>query len=326
MVVFQPISGIQQYLVLLSPGLCGVVTRATTDLEVLVPGGGSPFVGPPRLLDRVSSRDSEDNLSSNKDEEDPTGEVAEVVPTGMNLRLEDLPLPLVIETLRVGARLPSFVQQWQNLLGDCRASRMLGNGVQLEWESLPPLTRTPISFSTRNAPKDLQTAVDKLLSKGAIEPVFSSRNQGFLQPSLPGAEKDRGFTSCHRSLPLERPSGYSAVQDGDPGFSPGFHQRERMDCVHRHTGRISSRSHGKVCTEIPQIHGNGRVYQFTCLPFGLATSPREFTKLLRPVVQLLRLQGIKLHVYPNDWLIRASSAVQARTLADLVLQVLQHLG
>ena len=82
-----------------------------------------------------------------------------------------------------------------------------------------------------------------------------SRNQGFLQPSLPGAEKDRGFTSCHRSLPLERPSGYSAVQDGDPGFSPGFHQRERMDCVHRHTGRLSSRSHGKVCTEIPQIHG-----------------------------------------------------------------------
>ena len=47
----------------------------------------------------------------------------------------------------------------------------------------------------------------------------------------------------------------TAVQDGDPGFSPGFYQRERRDCVHRHTGRISSRSHDKVCTEIPQIHG-----------------------------------------------------------------------
>ena len=136
MVVFQSTSGIQQHLVLLSPGLCGVVTRATTDLEVLVPGGGSPFLDPPRLLDRVSSRDSpvnsEDNLSSNKDEEDPTGEVTEVVPTGMNLHLEDLPVPLVIETLQVGARLTSFVQQWQNILGDCRASRTLGNGVQLE--------------------------------------------------------------------------------------------------------------------------------------------------------------------------------------------------
>ena len=145
--------------------------------------GGSPFVGLPRLLDRVSSRDSpvnsEDNLSSNKDKEDPTGEVAEVVPTGMNLRLENLPLPLVNETLRVGARLTSFVQQWQNLLGDCRASRKLGNGMQLEWESLPPLTRTPISFSTRNTPKDLQTAMDKLLAKGAIEPVFRPERKGF---------------------------------------------------------------------------------------------------------------------------------------------------
>ena len=71
---------------------------------------------------------------------------------------------------------------------------------------------------------------------------------------------------------------------------------------------------------------NGRVYQFTCLPFGLATSPREFTKLLRPVVPLLRLQGIKLHVYLDDWLIRALSAVHARTHADLDLQVSQHLG
>ena len=183
MVGFQPTSGIQQHLVLLSPGLCGVVTKATTDLEVLVPGGGNPFVGPPRLLDRVSSRDSpvnsEDNLSSKKDEEDPTGEVAEVVPTGMNLRLENLPLPLVIETLRVGAHLTNFVHQWQNLLGDCCASRTFGNGVQLEWESLSPLTRTPISFSTRNTPKDLQTAVDKLLSKGAIEPVFRPETKGF---------------------------------------------------------------------------------------------------------------------------------------------------
>ena len=200
------------------------------------------------------SRQQLGNLSSNKDGEDPTGEVAEVVPTGMNLPLEDLSLPLVNETLRVGARLISFVQQWQNLLGNCHASRTLENGVQLEWESLTPLTRTPISFSTRNTPKDLQMAVDKLLSKGAIEVVFRPETKVFFS-RLFLVPKKTGFTSCHRSLLLERPSCYSAVQDGDPGFSPGFHQRERMDCVHRHTGRISSCSHGKVCTEIPQIHG-----------------------------------------------------------------------
>ena len=44
------------------------------------------------------------------------------------------------------------------------------------------------------------------------------------------------------------------------------------------------------------------------------------------VVQLLWLQGIKLHVYVDDLLIRASSPLLARTHADLVLQVLQYLG
>ena len=37
---------------------------------------------------------------------------------------------------------------------------------------------------------------------------------------------------------------------------------------------------------------NKKVYQFTCLPFGLATSPPEFTKLLRPVVAMLRRRGV----------------------------------
>ena len=330
MVVFQRTSGIPQHLVLLSPGLCGIVPKPTTDLEVLVPGGGSPFVGPPQLLDRVSSRDSpvnsEDNLSSNKDEEDSTGEVAEVVPTGMNLRLEDLPLPLVIETLRVGARLTNFVQQWQNLLGDCRASRTLGNGVQLEWESLPPLTRTPISFSTRNTPKDLQTAVDKLLSKGAIEPVFCPETKGFfsrlfLVPKKTGDLRpviDLSRLNDHLVIPRFKMETQASVR-------ASIKENEwtvSIDIQDAYLHVPMARSVRKYL----RFMVNGRVYQFTCLPFGLATSPREFTKLLRPVVQLLRLQGIKLHVYLDDWLIRASSTVQARTHADLVLQVLQHLG
>ena len=71
---------------------------------------------------------------------------------------------------------------------------------------------------------------------------------------------------------------------------------------------------------------NGKVYQFTCLPFGLATSPKEFTKLLRPVVSLLLLQGVRLHVYLDDWLIKTLWLTQAKLHANLVIWVLQHLG
>ena len=71
---------------------------------------------------------------------------------------------------------------------------------------------------------------------------------------------------------------------------------------------------------------NKQVYQSTCLPFGLATSPREFTKLLRPVMVLLRPQGVKLHVYLDDWLIRADNPEQAKLHAQTTIRVLQFLG
>ena len=71
---------------------------------------------------------------------------------------------------------------------------------------------------------------------------------------------------------------------------------------------------------------NKKVYQFTCLPFGLATSPWEFTKLLRPVYSLLRQQGVKLHVYLDDWLIRADTQEQAQLHAQTTIKVLLFLG
>ena len=44
----------------------------------------------------------------------------------------------------------------------------------------------------------------------------------------------------------------------------------------------------------------GKPYQFCVLLFGVSTVPREFTKTLAPVVQLLRSQGIRVHAYLDD--------------------------
>lgn len=45
------------------------------------------------------------------------------------------------------------------------------------------------------------------------------------------------------------------------------------------------------------------LYQFICLPFGLASAPWVFTKLLRSVVASLRSQGIHLIIYLDDILV-----------------------
>ena len=62
------------------------------------------------------------------------------------------------------------------------------------------------------------------------------------------------------------------------------------------------------------------------LPFGLSTAPREFTKTLAPVVQLVRSQGIQVHAYLDDWIIRASSRQQSLEHTQHVIQLLQSLG
>ena len=38
----------------------------------------------------------------------------------------------------------------------------------------------------------------------------------------------------------------------------------------------------------------GQCYQFRCLPFGLSTSPRIFTLLLRPLQHICRSRGIRV--------------------------------
>ena len=48
-----------------------------------------------------------------------------------------------------------------------------------------------------------------------------------------------------------------------------------------------------------------KVYQFTALPFGLATAPLEFTKVVKEVKLMAQARGIQIHQYLDDWLVRA---------------------
>ncbi len=51
----------------------------------------------------------------------------------------------------------------------------------------------------------------------------------------------------------------------------------------------------------------GEAYQYRVLPFGLALSPRTFTKCVDAALAPLRLQGVRILNYIDDWLILARS-------------------
>lgn len=66
--------------------------------------------------------------------------------------------------------------------------------------------------------------------------------------------------------------------------------------------------------------------QFTCLPFGLTTSPRVFSKVLLAVVALLRVKGVRLHHYLDDLLLLAQDKGQLLKHRSLVISTLQEFG
>ena len=51
-----------------------------------------------------------------------------------------------------------------------------------------------------------------------------------------------------------------------------------------------------------KIKGQTKYFVFTVLPFGLASAPFLFTKVMRCLVTLLRAQGIKISVFIDDGL------------------------
>ena len=67
-------------------------------------------------------------------------------------------------------------------------------------------------------------------------------------------------------------------------------------------------------------------YQYRALCFGVASAPRIFTKLLRPVIQLLRAAGTRCVPYLDDILILAASRQECLLRTQAAVNLLVRLG
>lgn len=69
-----------------------------------------------------------------------------------------------------------------------------------------------------------------------------------------------------------------------------------------------------------------KLFQFTCLPFGLCTSPYIYTKLMKPIMNKLRLLGIITVIYIDDLLLIRKSFSLCSNDVRIAINLLEHLG
>ena len=75
-----------------------------------------------------------------------------------------------------------------------------------------------------------------------------------------------------------------------------------------------------------QFRFEGKLFQYTCLPFGYSDAPRVFTKLLKPPLAQLRVEGHNVMAYLDDTFIVAKSKEKCERSVQRTIEVFESLG
>ena len=147
-----------------------------------------------------------------------------------------------------------------------------------------------------------------------------------LQSPVPSTQASPKVEASHRLKQAQHFSTCRKVQNGNPGVhqdSPGPGEW------------VSSIDLSDAYLHIP-IHPNSRkylrfcykaqVFQFTSLPFGLATAPQVFTMIVKEVKLMALSRGLRIHQYLDDWLIRSQSQEESQMDTQAVVDLTQSLG
>ena len=210
---------------------------------------------------------------------------------------------------------------------------MLGvvrSGFRLPWRGeKAPLSRTPVAFpppSDQAAFQALDQEVSSLISKGAVDRVRYHSSPGFygrlfVVPKASGGWRPVLDLSSlntflvYNHFKMETASSIrEAVRPGDWAISLDLRDAYFHILFH------------EMDRKFLRFSWKGEVYQFRALPFGLAPAPWLFTRVTKELCLVARRQGIRLHVYLDDWLLLAQTEARCLGHSEFVLNLCPNLG
>ena len=250
----------------------------------------------------------------------PPEEVPPTIPINETLS----PLPRPRRDLPVGGRLAHFQKRWEDITEDSWVLSVIRKGYKIPFIRKPFLSPTPVFLRQTESPA-LEEEVKELLLKGAVEkinpedPGFYSRI--FLVPKKNGKlrliidlSKLNSFLNI-QSFKMETANKVrQSILPNDWAFSLDLTDAYLHVPIH-----WRSRKYLRFCIK-------GQTFQFKALPFGLATSPFVFTRLMVTIATHLRRRSVVLFPYLDDWLVR--NQIRADILRDqqFTIKLISSLG
>ncbi|CAM4648922.1 unnamed protein product [Leuciscus chuanchicus] len=225
--------------------------------------------------------------------------------------------------------LATHAKAWAELPGVSKwVLSIIERGYSLQFGRRPQRKAARIETTVKEEVAHLLRAeIAKLLSKGAIEPLSQAQSEGgmysryFLVPKKDGGLRPildlRRLNKAllkRRFRMLTTRKILSQICQGD-----WFMSIDLKDAYFQI--QIASR-HRRFL----RFAFEGQAYQYTVLPFGLSLAPRVFTMCMDAALAPLRLRGIRVLNYLDDWLVLARSQSELIEHRTILLDHLENLG
>jgi len=208
--------------------------------------------------------------------------------------------------------------------------QMLRTGLRLQFLSPPPLVRVPIFMESYqgNVTKSaaLRDSVEELLEKGVLEEVTNHNSSGFygrlfLRPKPDGTWRKvidlSGLNDYiyNTSFHMETVMGVQSAMRASMWVS----SIDLSDAYYHLLIHPKFRKYLRVALL-------GRVFQFRAMPMGLNVAARVFTKVVLEPLKKVREQGISLHAYLDDWMIKGYCKDTVERHTKVVVEVCHQWG
>ena len=226
----------------------------------------------------------------------------------------------------VAGRLSRFIENWKLITTDPWVLNTV-QGHQIEFLQQPGFHRLPPMHYSHQEKLAISEEVTKMQGKGAVVPVHRDlQEECFLSNLFLVPKKDGGMR------PVINLKGLNHFVKSEHFKMEGLHLLSTMvkpgdwftkvDLKDAYFHVPIHQTHQKFLS----FRWEGRVFQFVCLPFGLASAPRTFTKVMKPALACLRQLGVRCIVYLDDLLIMGQSPEEARQVTANTLALFQALG
>ena len=200
------------------------------------------------------------------------------------------------------------------------------SGYKLEFIAQPHQSHRPVSVETGRQAQLVSGEIGKLLEKGAIQEVRGDTQEGFFSRVFLVPKKDGQVRPVLNLRPLNQFLSHSHFKmEGMHVVRDLLQKNDWMTRIDLKDAYFSVPIHPQH-RKFLRFRWQEKCFQFTCLPFGLASAPRVFTKILRPIVGFLRSRGIRCVIYLDDLLLLHQNRDTLKEHTATALALLEALG